>query len=170
MAITNVMTDEQQHHEQRQGELGLEHARDERVDLAAEEARGRTEHDTDDTGDGHGEHSDEQRHLAAVQDEREQVAPELIGAEQVSVAERREATRPEVLFRRRRHGQDVDEHDRQHDEKRAHRADPHLHPAAAPAAGGSGRGQLLGGDGRGTFDDAHDAATFPRRTRGSSSG
>ena len=69
------------------------------VDPAAAVAGRAPEDDADDAGHQHGQDADHQGHLAAVQDAREQIAAELVGAEQVAVGQRRQPSGGEVRWR-----------------------------------------------------------------------
>ncbi len=66
----------------------------------------------------HGQHADGERDLPAVQDAGEEVAAELVGAEEVAVGERRQAPGGEVLGVGVRQRQHLGQHDRQDHQQR----------------------------------------------------
>ena len=77
-------------------------------------------------GDHHGQDADGQRHLAAVQDPGEQIAAQLVGAEQVAVGERRQQALGEVLVVGVRQRQEPGQHDGNDHQQGADDADPDL--------------------------------------------
>ena len=102
-----------------------------------------------DAGDQHGEDADGERDLAAVQDAGEEVAAQLVGAEQVPVRQRRKQPLRKVLVVGVGQGQDLGQQDGKGHQQGADDADADLHLGGDPAAGGRGLGDQLLGDGAG---------------------
>jgi hypothetical protein len=84
-----------------------------------------------------------------VQDAGEQIAPQLVGAEQMPLAQRRQPALGEVLSVGAGQGQYTGECYGQHDECGAYRPGPQLEAGAAPLPGRGGPGEIARSDGAG---------------------
>ena len=79
-----------------EGELDVGDAHEDRARPAAEETGQQPQESADERGEQHRAEADEERHARAVEHPREQVAPELVGAEEVARGARRLEARREV--------------------------------------------------------------------------
>ena len=139
--------DQDRQHEQREGEDDVDEPHQDQVDDPAVEGRHEPDHEAGAEADADGDRADVERHLGAVDDARERVAAEVVGAERVRPARRLQArpgrvvriSRPHEMAEERRQDDEAD-HDRARDPDRVAPAGGEREPAARQQAPGCSSG------------------------------